>query len=250
MRFLRIICKGAFNSFRQPDFHTYHKTLPLPPKTTVGGLIGSALGISPREVNDEWLLTERFKMGIVGSNNGQANDLWQIRKYESKQIKAYQIGKEKYPYKTAVIVRELLYQGLFTIYLSFEKKEDYELVHNAFKHPKWALSLGREDELIRIIGIEQIEIRPIISELSYKNTIFPGDITEISYRPDLSECVGNLLIAAPKTVNIPISFVMEDNSEARKGNDYQKFTYVGALPILVNSEGYFDNELNQAFQIF
>jgi len=66
MKFIRVICFGSMNSFRQPDFHTYHKTLPLPPKTTVAGMIGSALGISPEKVNDEWLKNNRFQMGIVG----------------------------------------------------------------------------------------------------------------------------------------------------------------------------------------
>src|SRR5687767_1420831 len=115
MRFLKIKCSGSFNSFRQPDFHTYHKTLSLPPKTTVAGMLGSALGIGPKEINDNWLKPNRFQMGVAGKNNGKANDLWQIRKYESKRIAAYNKGDESSPYKTAVIVRELLYQAQFLI---------------------------------------------------------------------------------------------------------------------------------------
>jgi len=251
MKFLRIICKGTFNSFRQPDFHTYHKTLSLPPKTTVGGMIGSALGVSPREINENWLVNGRFMLGIVGFNNGQANDLWQIRKYESKQIKAFQTGKDCAPYKTAVIVRELLYQSHFTLYLSFVNESDYELLENAFENPKWALSLGREDELVKIISLQKIDIQPVIEELSYKNTVLPFDITTISYRPDLnalSSC--NILKSAPKVVSIPTSFTIENDSEIRSGNDYHRFTYVYTLPILVNAEGYFDEEYNHAFQIF
>ncbi|MCO6490514.1 MAG: CRISPR-associated protein Cas5 [Phaeodactylibacter sp.] len=38
-KFIKLKCRGSFNSFRQADFHTYHKTLPLPPKTTVAGMI-------------------------------------------------------------------------------------------------------------------------------------------------------------------------------------------------------------------
>lgn len=251
MRFLRIKCKGVFNSYRQPDFHTYHKTLPLPPKTTVAGLIGGALGISPVEVNEEWLLKDKFKMGIVGTNNGQANDLWQIRKYESKQIKAYQTGKEVFPYKTAVIVRELLFQSKIVLYLTFENESDFDTLRNALIAPKWALSLGREDELIKIELIDDIDLPLISNQHSLKETVIEGDLAELDYRPQLNANLsGNLLKAAPKTVNLPVSFITQKDSEVRQGNDFRKFTYVGNLPILIEGEAFWDASLENYFQIF
>ncbi len=141
MKFIRIKVSGSFNSFRQPDFQTYHKTLPLPPKTTVAGMLGAALGISPKDVNDKWLENNRFQMGIVGNSKGKASDLWQIRKYENKQISAYNkfrtdiekgLIKDDYevitPYKTAVIVRELLFACDFVIYLNFKENTDFSLI--------------------------------------------------------------------------------------------------------------------------
>ncbi len=251
MRFLKIKCRGGFNSYRQPDFHTYHKTLPLPPKTTVAGLIGSAIGISPSEVNEEWLLKDRFKMGIIGSNNGQANDLWQIRKYESKQIKAYQSGKESTPYKTAVIVRELLYGSKITIYLTFDDNKDFEIIKTALNFPKWALSLGREDELIRIDSIEDIDLNIEKKQHILKETVVSGDIGELNYKPIINaEVSGDLLKAAPKTVHLPISFITQKDSEVRQGNEYRKFTYIGSLPISVEGEAYWDKVDEVHFQIF
>ncbi len=251
MRFLRIKCRGAFNSYRQPDFHTYHKTLPLPPKTMVAGLIGSALGISPTEVNDMWLLKDRFKMGIIGTNNGQANDLWQIRKYESKQIKAYQTGKEVLPYKTAVIVRELLFQSEILLYLTFENVNDFDTIKKALLSPKWALSLGREDELVKIESIEDLELPLVKNQHVFKETVVPGDLTELSYKPQIDASVsGNLLKLAPKTVNLPVSFIIQKDSEVRQGNDFRKFTYVGNLPILIEGEAFWDAFTENSFQIF
>jgi CRISPR-associated Cas5-like protein len=157
MRFIRIRAKGCLNSFRQPDFHTYHKTFPLPLKTTVGGMLGSALGLSPENINDQWLLPNRFFMGIVGFNHGKTNDLWQIRKYEGKQIKAFNSGKANTPYKTAVIVRELLYSTDFVLYLAFKEESDIDMIFDKLQNPAWALSLGREDELIKIIELDKLE---------------------------------------------------------------------------------------------
>jgi len=252
MKFIRIKCFGCLNSFRQPDFHTYHKTLPLPPKTTVAGMIGSALGISPERVNEEWLQNNRFQMGIVGKSNGKANDLWQIRKYETKQIKAYKNGTEVAPYKTAVIVRELLYASEFTLYLHFENEDDLELVFAKIQNPEWALSLGREDELVLVQEIKQIDLDET-TDISFCNTVLPIDFTtapyEIVFKSD--NMSGNLLDEAPKSVKLPITFSYNNDTGEREANEFQIFSFIYNLHIKPkDSKGIYDEELNYSFQIF
>jgi CRISPR-associated protein Cas5t len=250
--FIRIICSGCLNSFRQPDFHTYHKTLPLPPKTTVAGMIGSALGISPESVNEDWLQNNRFQMGIVGKSNGRANDLWQIRKYENKQIKAYNKGTESAPYKTAVIVRELLYASEFILYLHFEREKDYDLILNKIQNPEWALSLGREDELILVQEIKLVDLEEK-SDINFRNTVLPIDFTttpyDIIFKSD--SISGNLLNEAPKTVKLPITFSYNNDTGAREACVFQKFSFIYNLPVKPKeSKGFYDEELSCSFQIF
>jgi CRISPR-associated Cas5-like protein len=252
MKFIRMQCLGCLNSFRQPDFHTYHKTLSLPPKTTVAGMIGSALGLSPEEINERWLLAERFKMGIVGKNNGKANDLWQIRKYEDKQIKEYAKGSASTPYKTAVIVRELLYSSDFLIYFSFENEEDLQLTFEGLKNPQWALSLGREDEIIKIKSLDIIQLGES-DGLSYQNTIIPGDLTLMKYQVNLkgNSLSSNLLNEAPKVVKLPVTFTYNESNSAREASKFETFSFIFNLPITLESgKGYLDEELNVAFKIF
>jgi len=252
MKFIRVQCSGCFNSFRQPDFHTYHKTLPLPPKTTVAGMIGSAIGISPEVVNDEWLVNNRFRMGIVGKNNGIANDLWQIRKYEEKQIKAYAKGDVTTPFKTAIIVRELLYASDFVLYLNFDNDTDFDLVLNKLKNPSWALSLGREDELINIRSIEMIELKEK-ANLTYVNTIIPIDLTNSKYEIEFNKkgLSSNLLNEGPKTVKLPVTFVQNEVTKAREAINYQTFSFINNMPIRPETGvGFFDEILNYSFQIF
>lgn len=252
MKFIRIKCSGCLNSFRQPDFHTYHKTLPLPPKTTVAGMIGSALGISPESVNEEWLQNNRFQMGIVGKNNGKANDLWQIRKYESKQIKAYKKNTESAPYKSAVIVRELLYASEFTLYLHFENEEDFEYVSAKIQNPEWALSLGREDELVLIQEIKQIDLDET-TDIVFCNTVLPIDFTTTPYDIVLkSDSIsGNLLDEAPKSVKLPVTFSYNKDTGAREAYEFQTFSFIYNLPVKPKEgKGFYDEELNSSFQIF
>ena len=249
MKFLRVQCKGSVNSFRQPDFFTYHKTLPLPPKTTIGGMLGSALGISPNDVNEEWLKKERFKVGIVGKNNGKANDLWQIRKYEDKQIKSYNKGEEDAPYKTAVIVRELLIGCDFIIYFYFENNEDYELIANALQNPKWAISLGREDELIKINHIDIVDVKES-EDAVFINTVMPGNINESKYNIQFERIKNNLMSQAPTIVKLPTKFDYDNETDVRVSIAFGEFSFIHDLPISVNQIAYVDEELKHAFQIF
>jgi CRISPR-associated protein Cas5t len=251
MRFLKIKCSGSFNSFRQPDFHTYHKTLPLPPKTTVAGMLGSALGIGPKEINDNWLKSNRFQMGVAGKNNGKANDLWQIRKYESKRIAAYNKGDASSPYKTAVIVRELLYQAQFLIYLSFSSIQDYDLIRNALSNPAWALSLGREDELVKIQTITELELHEQTG-LTYSNTVLPQDINVQGYILVLENFAGiNMLTEAPRINMLPVTFIHKKDSEVREAEETRPFSFISSLPVRPNNvAGYHDATEDASFQIF
>ena len=240
------------NSFRQPDFHTYHKTLPLPPKTTVAGLIGSALGMSPEKVNDEWLQNNRFCMGVVGKSNGKASDLWQIRKYKGDHIKRYEKGNELTPYFTAVIVRELLYASEFVLYLNFENDDDFTLVFDKIQNPEWALSLGREDELILVREVKQVELdeKP---NLYFCKTIIPADITSTAYDIDITaqNISKNLMNEAPTVLKLPVTFVYDENNNSREASEFQTFTFVHNMPVTSKDIiGYFDDELNHSFQVF
>lgn len=265
MEFLRVKLSGCLNSFRQPDFHTYHKTLPLPPKTTIAGMLGAALGISPKVVNDEWLINDRFRMGIFGISNGKANDLWQIRKFENKQISAFKKFrddierhnlKEEYevitPYKTAVIVRELLFASEYILYLNFDNSADLDLIKRHLENPVWALSIGREDELVKITAIDEIEIQEK-EDVFLKNTVVATDTNSQRYEIDLTSKTlqVNLLQESPKIVRLPINFIHKKDGDAREANTFQDFTFISQLPIrLKGSKAFWDDELDIAFQIF
>jgi hypothetical protein len=207
-------------------------------------MIGSALGISPERVNAEWLQNNRFQMGIVGKNNGKANDLWQIRKYEGKQIKAYEKGMESTPYKTAVIVRELLYASEFALYLHFEKREDYDLVLKKMGQPEWALSLGREDELILVLEIKEVNLVEK-AEMSFSNTVLPDDLTISPYDIDITalSSSSNIMNEAPNVVKLPITFSYNVDTHAREADKFQTFSFIHNMPVTPKgSNGFFDEE--------
>ncbi len=247
--FIKIKCVGSLNSFRLPDFHTYHKTLPLPPKPTVAGMLGSAAGLSPEEVNDRLLKGNRqFAVGVVGRSFGRTNDLWQIRKYENKTIAAYKKGDVDKPYKTSVIVRELLYGSVISLYLSFTDESERAFFFEKLNHPEWAVSLGREDELVRITALEQIEC-DTVPQAFFSNTILPARRFELDARSIRQSAGINLLAKAPTVVNLPAEFTYSNGT--REATRFESYVFVDEFPVRPHNDAvnYYDATEDVYFQL-
>jgi len=251
MKFLKINLSGSFNSFRYPDFHTYHKTLPLPTKTTICGMLGAALGISPEEINKSWLQSNHFQVGIIGRSNGKTNDLWQIRKYKQSQISNYQKGKVDKPYFTSVIMRELLFNNEYFLYINFNNENDLTLIENALKNPAWALSLGREDEIVKIKNVCAIELDKT-EKVFFQNTVLPIDISQYNYKIKsdyLEKIEGNILSLRPFVVKLPLTFKYNDDF-SRTSEIYQTYTFVLELPVQIEGiSGWHDENEKIAFHL-
>lgn len=248
-QFIKVKCVGSLNSFRLPDFHTYHKTLPLPPKPTIAGMLGSAAGLTPEEVNERFLSDDTtFRVGVWGMSNGRANDLWQIRKYDTKTIASYKKGEISTPYKTAVIVRELLYGCHFILYLSFKTESNFDFFYEKLKNPSWALSLGREDELVKINTISKISCEEVEAPF-LQNTIFSGNKYNIDSNALKQNQGINLLSKAPTISRLPKQFAYKEG--VREAVTFSSYVFVDNLLVkAVNEEKcYFDSEDSTYFQL-
>jgi len=71
-------------SFRVPETHTFHQTLPLPPKTTVIGMIGAALGLDLENAY-RYVDENEISTGVYGKHKGIMRDLWNYRKLTGKE---------------------------------------------------------------------------------------------------------------------------------------------------------------------
>jgi len=239
MNTIKLDVIGLINSFRLMDYHAYQKTHLFPPKTTVIGMLGSAMGIPPEEANE---LTGRLQIAImIKSLGGEAKDLWKYLKYKSDA---------PMPIRD-VIVRELLYKPRYLIYLASSDQTLLEQIIEKLYAPEWALSLGREDELIAFNSIKKVELE-YKDELSYNNTVLPFDITQTGYRVDSDFIQGNLLragmrIVPPTVCRLPTRF--EYTPKGRRPVEFREFTTVHNLRITPkqNAGGYVDGENHLQF---
>lgn len=253
-RVLKFQLRGIFNSFREPGYTVYHRTLPFPPKTTLCGMFGAALGLSPEEVNTRLLQGKPPGLEvavIVDQTGGDANDLWKIKKVaigEKSTEDVVKIG-DKY-YFGAVIVREMLFAAQFTIYVRSTDDALLEQLYNAMQNPVWALSLGRDDELVRVIGLEWCEVSELEEAISYERVVLPAEKYTMDMETLKATNGKSKRIQPPLIAKLPTRFLYEENGE-REGRDWQPFLFASGIavkPVNSRARAYTDGENH--FQFF
>jgi CRISPR-associated protein Cas5t len=133
MRFLRVRVDSWISSFRYPKFqHGYQPTLPIPPPSTVLGLISAARGeiVSPKDIS----------FGYLFFSSSRGTDLEKI----------YELGKNKT--KTNVLKREFLFNC--TLYLYLDQCEFYDY----FRSPYYQLLLGRSTDLAEVSNSKIVDL--------------------------------------------------------------------------------------------
>ena len=189
-------------SFRRPLDINYQRTLLLPPPTTMIGLAGAALGLTDYQIwnEDQWKPLRELKVAVtLDKPSGKARDMITVLKVKSGKI------EQRSPY-----FRELLFNVEYTLFYAGED-EFIEKLSKAFKDPAFPLSLGREDELIEIVSIRQIELttgKPV-----FYGTAIPGDIREMKINlPAFKSGKSSTKLEPAIIESIPLEFKVEKGS--------------------------------------
>ncbi len=133
VKFLRVKINSWISSFRYPKFqHGYQPTLPVPPPSTIIGLISAAKG--------EIVKPEDISFGYLFFSESKGVDLERV----------YEIGEGEI--KTNVLRREILLGC--TLYLYIDRCELLE----HFKSPHYQLLLGRSTDLAWISEMKITEL--------------------------------------------------------------------------------------------
>jgi len=168
-------------SFRVPCFVGHQITLPVPPLSTIYGMISAAAGriVGPEEV--EWLA---FRC----QHEGVASDLEAIVTFDRGQARSIAVPKGR-----NVIQREFLLLPHLTLYLPSEWRR-------AFERPRYALLLGRTQDLATVDCISEIKLEET-EEGEVQGVLLPR---EIVFRQAGAPCM---------IYNLPISFTEDPNRQ-------------------------------------
>lgn len=139
---VRVVLTAYTASFRVPSFVGYQLTLPVPPLSTIYGLLSAAAGrwVPPQEVT--WLA---FRCD-----------------YESKamDLEAIWTVERSGPHEAArfvtrnVIKREFLTMPRLTLFLPAEWESE-------FRRPRYALLLGRTQDVASVESVKPVTLEPV-----------------------------------------------------------------------------------------
>jgi CRISPR-associated protein Cas5t len=138
MKYCIIKIKTQTASFRNPEFQNFHKTLPLPPPTTIVGIAGAAMGKSPEE-SQRFFEETAFEMGTYCRNAGTATDLWKYNDFSERSI----------------ILKEFLFQNDVILIYGSDDSSKIDTLIASFENPVYVLTLGNSDSLAKVVAIKE-----------------------------------------------------------------------------------------------
>lgn len=207
-------------SFRNPDFQNFHKSLELPPPTTIIGLAGAALGLSPLQAQ-EFFEESEFMIGVYGRFNGKCNDIWKYDRRHSNRGLRYDPVLDG-----SIIQKEFLIRSTFLIAFSAGDQEKLEKVYSAFESPVYALTMGNSDSLAFIKSIITDVNASKNNELQH--CMVEGDLVDkvISLASQNMEFSLYQSSSEPITHNLPIRFEYESDYGKRTVSSISTFSII------------------------
>lgn len=201
-------------SFRVPEAHTFQQTLPLPPVTTLTGLVGAAIGLNFEDAMN-FKKDKGLGLGVIGSYSDMFKDLWKYLK-----VKAGQVISD-------VILREYLIDFRMKLFVGCYDKDILSNVREHFLSPAYVLTAGNSDDLLKIKKVSNIFATEQFSIHKFQNTILPGDYSSF-YEPsiNLSDTPITESIRAPEVYLLPTAFRF--SGKERRVIERRPFTFVGS----------------------
>ena len=206
-------------SFRIPESHTFQQTLPLPPITTLTGLMGAALGLNFEKAM-KFREQKGILFGVTGSYKGEMRDLWKYNKIKTSY-------KEDGSDRQDILIREYLTDLSLTIAVGSKDKEILSEVRDCFCNPRYALTAGNSDDLLKVCRISDIAEAKEERCSDFENTVLPGDQTfQYESLIDLKNTPITYKVRAPQLFLLPIAFKFD--GEGRRIRKREQFTFVGS----------------------
>lgn len=163
MKVLKIVAEGITTSFRYPHFmQQIHPTFDMPPPATIYGHICSVLG--------EWFDPIGVKFAYRFTSEAKTTDIEHVivLSASSSKLKGTDFPKVLEG-RVTPFDRELLFRPKLVLYINQPQWVD------AFRSPKYAVSLGRSQDLFTYTDISVIDVEE--SERAYfEHTLAPHDM--------------------------------------------------------------------------
>lgn len=182
-RAIRVKCFQNLVNYKKPSSFIIKETFPLPPYSTVLGMIHAACGYTE---------FHPMKLCIQGTNSGTVSELY--TRYSFSAGTKYEEGRhqicvedgERYGIFRGIANVELVCDNDMVIHV-IPEEDDFEKVYNSLKYPPRYLSLGRYEDLLDIERVDIVNIHQE-DEVEIKRDMY----IPVSYGSELGDRRGTI----------------------------------------------------------
>ena len=135
-------------SWRPPEALTYHRTLPLPPYTTLVGMMGAAVGLDLAAAY-RFIADRQVRLGVGGWCEGQAHDLWKFQKLKDKEV------------QLDILLREVWIDAHMVLLFETSDSSTARSLADGFQAPAFPLAAGTSDALLKSVAVRVEAAEPI-----------------------------------------------------------------------------------------
>lgn len=177
MKAIRVECFQNMVNYRKPTSFLLKETYPLPPYSTVLGMIHFACGFQE---------FHPMRLSVQGINKGTISDLY--TRYSFTPGGKYEEGRhqlvvdEKYGIYKGIAHTELICENHMILHI-VPSEEDFELVYQSLKYPKQYLALGRHEDILDIWRVDVVELRKKNQAIPVHDIYIPVD-SNIKFRKE------------------------------------------------------------------
>lgn len=194
-------------SWRPPEALTYHRTLPLPPYTSLVGMLGAALGLDLARAY-RFVAEGGLRLGVGGWHEGHARDLWKFQKLES-------VADAKKPIKTDVLLRELWVDVCLALVIEASDALAADVVAGAFRRPAFPLTAGPSDALLKAVAVRVEDTTPHPTHRLAYGMVYGEIPPRYELTEEWSAIPLSRIIRAPTIERLPTGFAFDPEAPRR-----------------------------------
>lgn len=231
-------------NYRKPSSFLVKESFPLPPYSTIIGMIHAACGFTEYHP---------LKISIQGTNASELSDYQTLYTFgiaydpERHQLKVPNAegkfdGVTRGPKSVMLLTDVEMYIHIFP-----EREEDFDIILKGLRDPAEYISIGRREDIARIdevaeVMLEKTDIDDDESITSVYSAYLPVDYIRATLNNNVKEICGTVY-------NLPKKFEVDVKKGQRKWTEIVKARHLPSEKeildsVMENDEVYFDKELN------
>lgn len=183
---IRIECFQNLVNYRKPSSFIIKESYPLPPYSTVLGMVHAVCGYPKGDFHP-------MKLSIQGTNAGSVSELY--TRYSFNMNQTYENGRHQ------ICIQELdrtygVFKGIAHVELICRNEmilhiipleKDFDTVYQCLKNPLVYPALGRHEDLLDIQNVEIVELREEKEAIANKDIYIPVNMTNYIYEEDTNK---------------------------------------------------------------